>query len=240
MAWKLDDKGNMVLVEGNPVWIDGSGAERPFDAAAVTVENATLKREAAEKRKALQALEGIDPEKYKTLEAQAAKAEEERAIKAGEFDNLKKQLVEAHAREKATWEAEKAKLSKSLEENVLIATATQAIATEKGSALLLMPHVRSRTKLDDNGNPVVIDESGNVRVGADGKPLSIAALITEMKADVATFGRAFEASGASGSGSQQSNGNGQQGAKVMKRSAFDQLNPAAKVEFSKGGGRLED
>jgi len=54
----------------------------------------------------------------------------------------------------------------------------------------------------------VVDESGNVRVGSDGKPLSISALITEMKADVATFGRAFESSGQSGSGSQQSNGAG--------------------------------
>lgn len=196
----------MKIVDGKAV------AETPEEEAALKAlaedHAAGLKAKNSEllgKLKELDPLKSIDPEKYKALEAQAAKIEEERAMKAGEFESLKKQLLEAHAKEKQALESKIATLGKSLEENVLIATATQAIAAEKGVPTLLMPHVRSRTKLDDNGNPVVIDESGNVRVAADGKPLTITALIAEMKSDVNTFGRAFEASGATGAGSQSSN-----------------------------------
>lgn len=221
----------MKIVDGKAV------AETPEEEAALKVlaedHAAGLKAKNSEllgKLKELDPLKGIDPEKYRTLEAQAAKAEEERAIKAGEFDNLKKQLVEAHAKEKQAWEAEKAKLHKSLEENVLVATATQAIAAEKGVAALLMPHVRSRTKLDENGQAVVIDESGNVRVAADGKPLPITALIAEMKADVQTFGRAFEPSGASGAGSQGSSGAG-------SASKYEGMSPTERMTAARAAGQ---
>lgn len=199
----------MKIVDGKAV------AETPEEEAALKAlaedHAAGLKNKNSEllgKLKELDKLKDIDPDEYKKLKTQAEKTEEERAMKAGEFENLKKQLIEAHTKEKQALEAKLATLHKSLEENVLIATATQAIAAEKGVAALLMPHVRSRTKLDDNGQAVVIDESGNVRVDAQGKPLPITALIAEMKSDVQTFGRAFEPSGASGAGSQGGSGGG--------------------------------
>ena len=182
------------------------------------------------KLKELDKLKDIDPDEYRKLKTQAEKTEEERAMKAGEFENLKKQLIEAHQKEKQALEAKLATLHKSLEENVLIATATQAIAAEKGVAALLMPHVRSRTKLDDNGQAVVIDESGNVRVDAQGKPLPITALIAEMKSDVQTFGRAFEPSGASGSGSQGSNAAG-------STNKYEGMSPTERITAARAAGQ---
>ena len=201
--------------------------------AMVEGEVAGLKGKNAEllgKLKTFDNLKGIDPDEYKALKEQAAKDEETRAVKAGEFDNLKKQLIEAHGKEKKALEDKIAALGKSLEENVLIATATQAIAQEKGSALLLMPHVRSRTKLDDNGNPVVVDESGNVRVGSDGKPLTISQLIAEMKADIPTFGRAFDGAGATGSGSRQS------AAHTGATDKYSHLKPADRITAARADG----
>ena len=231
----------MKVENGKPVF-ENDDEKAAFE-TLLNAETAGLKanRDALlEEAKKLKPLKDIDPAEYRTLKEQAAKAEEERAIKAGEFDNLKKQLLDAHNKEKAALEAKIAQLGKSLEENVLIATATQAIAAEKGSALLLMPHVRSRTKLDDNGNPVVVDETGNVRVGSDGKPLTIAQLVTEMKTDVSTFGRAFDASGQSGSGSQQSNGTGGTTIKTMTRTEWDSKDHASRAEFAKSGGKVVD
>lgn len=219
----------MKIVDGKAV------AETPEEEAALKAlaedHAAGLKAKNSEllgKLKELDPLKGIDPDEYKKLKTQAEKAEEERAMKAGEFENLKKQLIEAHTKEKQALEAKLATLHKSLEENVLIATATQAIAAEKGVAALLMPHVRSRTKLDDNGQAVVVDESGNIRVDAQGKPLPITALIAEMKSDVQTFGRAFEPSGASGAGSQGSNGGSTQ-----HKSILDCKTDAEKVAYLK-------
>lgn len=230
----------MKIVDGKVV------AETPEEEAALkglVEEQVTgLKAKNTEllgKLKELDPLKGIDPNEYKILKEQQAKLEEDRLKAAGDFENLKKQLLDAHGKEKAALEAKIATLSKSLEENVLIATATQAIAAEKGVPTLLMPHVRSRTKLDDNGQPVVIDDSGNVRVGADGKPLSIAALVAEMKADVNTFGRAFEGSGASGAGSGGSSGAGGQ-QKTMTRTQWDSASHAERADFAKSGGKVVD
>lgn len=225
----------MKIVDGKAV------AETPEEEAAlratVETEVSGLKAKRDEllgKLKEFDPLKGIDPNEYKTLKEQAAKAEEERALKAGEFDSVKKQLVEAHAKEKAAWDTEKATLRQSLENNVLIASATQAIAAEKGSALLLMPHVRSRTKLDDAGNPVVVDDTGNVRIDAQGKPMSINALIAEMKADVATFGRAFDGSGIGGAGSNPGQGGKPQG-RTMSRTEYEQTDPYTRGALMKDG-----
>ena len=184
--------------------------------------------------------EGIDPEKYRTMEQAAAKIEEDRQLKAGEFDNVKKQIIAAHGVEKAALEAKIESLNKSVTENVLKAQITDAIAKADGSTLLLSPHVASRTKLDDNYHPIVIDESGNVRVKADGTPMVISDLIAEMKLDVANFGGAFKASGASGSGQQPSINGGKSGPVTIKREAYNQMDSTAQAAHFKAGGKLED
>lgn len=48
----------------------------------------------------LKKLEGVDPDKYQELLTAQEKAEQDRAIKAGEFDSLKKQLLESNEKEK--------------------------------------------------------------------------------------------------------------------------------------------
>lgn len=53
MAWKMDDKGNIAVTDGNPVWIDESGAEVAADYKAATVKIATLNLSEAKSRTAL-------------------------------------------------------------------------------------------------------------------------------------------------------------------------------------------
>ena len=57
MAWKMDEGNNIVVENGNPVWIGDDGSESPFDAKANIIAAATAKREAAESRKARKELE---------------------------------------------------------------------------------------------------------------------------------------------------------------------------------------
>ena len=199
----------MKLVDG--ILVPEGDDEAAALKAAVNSEVAGLKAKNSEllgEITKLKPLKDIDVNEYKTLKEKAEQAEQERLLKAGEFDNLKKQLLDAHGKEKAALEAKIEALNKSVTENVLKAQITDAIAKADGSTLLLSPHVASRTKLDENYRPVVTDESGNVRVKADGTPMAIADLIAEMKTDVANYGGAFKASGANGSGQQQSNSTG--------------------------------
>lgn len=83
--------------------------------------------------------------------------------------------------------------------------ATSALTEHKGSVELLLPIIKSNTRLKetDSGFEVeVVDVSGNVRFGKDAKPMTVAELVADLKAD-AKFGRAFDASGKSGSGTPQ-------------------------------------
>jgi len=220
----------MKIVDGKAV------AETSEEEAALKTlletETAGLKAKRDEllgKLKGFDHLKDIDPDEYKRLKTEAEKNEQDKMYKAGEFENLKKQLLDAHAKEKSDFENKIKVMQKSLEENVLIASATAAIAQEKGVPILLMPHVRSRTKLDDDGNPIVLDDHGNKRVNAKGEPFTIAELIKEMKSNTDTFGRAFEASNQSGSGATNNNHNG-------NGIDYSKMNPVERITAARQAG----
>ena len=129
-----------------------------------------------------------------------------------------------------------------LEQHLIDSEATRSITDAKGSSRLLLPHVKSMVRVEEDGGRyvtrVVDPLTGSPRVKADGSYMSIAELVAEMKADVTVFGRAFEPSGSSGSGSQQSSGAG--GQKTMPLPQFNELSPVAKSQYMAGGGTLTD
>ena len=215
------------MEDGSAVNMDAPEVQEAIKLAVAAATANVVKKNAEllSELRPLKKLKDIDPDEYLTLKQQAAAAEAEKLKIAGNWEAREKQLMDAHKKELDIRDSKIATLGKSLEENVLIATASQAISAEKGVAKLLMPHVRSQTRLDDNGNPVVIDDAGNVRIDSAGKPLTISALIAEMKADVTTFGRAFEPSGSSGSGSRGSNGSN--GASDYSKMTLTELSMAA-------------
>jgi hypothetical protein len=76
---------------------------------------------------------------------------------------------------------------------------------------LLLPHVQRLTRVvEQDGEYAVqiVDAKGDPRINAKGEPLTISDLIKEMKADVNIYGRAFEGSGLSGSGTRPNNDGG--------------------------------
>jgi hypothetical protein len=156
--------------------------------------------------------EGFDPEQY----AELLKLQEE--FKKGqlsdkqreEFDSLKKQLQDAHAKELGKRDERVKQLTAALEEQLITSRATQAIATAKGSIRLLLPHVRSQAKVveqDGKFTAVIVDKDGHTRIGDKGQNLTFEALVAEMK-DQQDFAGAFEGSGASGSGALGNRGPG--------------------------------
>ncbi len=154
--------------------------------------------------------------KYKDLDLEAIEQEraelEELRKKTGPeaLEALKNQLVGAHGKEKAKLEAKIASLTRAVEKTLVDAAASQAIAEAKGSAGLLLPHVRSLVKVietDGQYVPQVVDSTGAPRVGDDGKAFTIKDLVEEMRGQE-TYGRAFDAPGGSGSGSDSASGGG--------------------------------
>jgi hypothetical protein len=189
----------------------------------------TLGKERTEKDKlkqAVKAFEGLDPnetrEKLTKLEEllKIDPTKQADEIANQKLEALKKQLTDRHQKEVEDREKAISRYRDTVYDLKIRATATEAIAAEKGVPELLLPHVQRQTRLKetDDGKFIVevIDAAGNVRIGdANGNPMTIAQLVAEMKSS-AVYGRAFEATGSGGSGGGHDNGGSNTGTKKAK------------------------
>lgn len=153
--------------------------------------------------------EDFDPDEWTALREAQAHAEEEKAKEAGRWDELRMQLTEKHNAQLADREKRESDLLRELQ-NTLIGTATlDAITKHRGNPQLLRPHVESQIKMvEEEGRFVtrVIDlQTKTERLADDGKPLTVAQLVEEMRHDE-TYAPLFEGSRAAGSGAGGSGG----------------------------------
>lgn len=131
------------------------------------------------------------------------KAERERAEKAGEFEKLRAKDREAHARELGKRDAREQKLGAALERRLIESEFSKVLRDAGGDPKYLVPVARPRMKTvetEDDWEIVVHD--------ARGQPSTMEALIDELRKE---YPRAFEGTGASGSGTQAGTGGGGQG-----------------------------
>lgn len=203
---------------------------------AVKAATSKANREAAQFRHQVKKWEalGKSPDEIQELLEAAAKAEEEKAAKGGEWDKLKAQMVEKHNKELENERTSKGRLRSTLERHLIDGAAVAAIAEAKGVPQLLLPHVRAHVKVveDENGDFVarVVDAKGDPRVNSKGDFMSISDLVGEMRQNE-VFGRAFESSGAGGSGT-PANGGSKSSSGSLK--AYDSKAPLAdRIAFIK-------
>lgn len=197
-------------------------------------------REALERRKALEKFRDVDPERYQEL----LKADEERqrqdAESKGQYDKLREQMARKHQEEIEAKSQRERLLMQALEENLVDSQATAAIAAAKGIPQLLLPHVKKRVKVhEENGafRVQVLGPDGSPMIAdASGTPATIAHLVETMKADP-IYGRAFEGTGASGGGAQQSSGGV---VRSMTLEGVNRLEPKARNAFFAAGGTITE
>jgi hypothetical protein len=197
--YKQRDDGKYIL---DVMSVDG------LELAEVSKLQSALSKERENSRKAnekLKSFDDLDPAKareaIKKVEEMAT-WEPEQKVKE-QIEAVKSQMMDAHGKEKAKLQERLDKLSKSLEEAMIISVASQELAKEKGSVRLLMPHIRQQTRLREADGKFVVEvmgSDGNPRLtGSDGHPMSISELIAEMKTQN-DFASAFEGTGATGTG----------------------------------------
>lgn len=225
--------------DGDKFRLDLDGYEDPVGLKSALDKERGEKRDAVKQAAAWKAL-GKTPEEIQELLAAQAQADRDKLTKAGEWDKLRNQMTEQHQTELAKREEATKALRGQLEKHLVDAAGVAAIAAAKGSAELLLPHVKSRVKvIEENGEFAVrvVDAAGNPRVNGKGEFLSMSDLVGEMRqSDV--FAPAFAAPNASGGGSRQSTGGG--GAKTITRAQFDAMDPVAQRAELKAGATLVD
>jgi hypothetical protein len=103
----------------------------------------------------------------------------------------------------AAKDAELTEMRGALSKHLISDAASRALAAEKGSIDLLLPHVLSQCKVvrnDDGSYSVtVLDDQGDSRFDGSGGLMGVSGLVTEMKTKDA-FARAFESEQAPGAG----------------------------------------
>lgn len=222
--YKKQDDGTYIA-DIQPV--DGFALEDVSGLKSAYSKTMTEKKEALNK---LKEFEGVDATKAREalqkLE-EMANWKPEQKIKE-QIDAVANQLTEKHKCEINTREQAIQGLTKQLEKVLIEAAAIKAITENKGSAELLLPHVKSsaRIKKGDNGefSVEVVDAGGNVRISpAAGStaPMSISELVTEMKGNK-TFAPAFEGGNRGGSGS-PAGWAGKGGADVSNMSSIEKM-----------------
>lgn len=190
-----------------PLYVEREG-KYELDVDGVPDLRAALKtanREAATLRTKFK---DVDLEEVAALREQV----EELKTKAGPeaLESIKKQMNEAHGKEREKLQKRLDKVRATMEEALVDGEASRALAELKGSPTLLLPHIRKHVKIaeSDEGFAIqVVNSKGEPRVRDDGAPVTIKQLVEEMKG-AAEFGRAFDGSGAGGTGSGGASGGG--------------------------------
>jgi len=232
---KLEDVAeahrSLYVADGDKFKLDLDGDE---DNGALRVELATAKREAAERRMAIKALEekytGIDPVKTREMLAKLDQDGEQALIAAGKIEEvlqkrseklraeMQRQLDEAHGKVKAADDRTSKYSQRVLDDRIKDAVIgkVHVHAIKNGD---VMRAAREIFTLDENGNAVQLDADGKPVLGKDGKtPFSPAEWIESM-AEVAPHWFPSDSSGGGAGGSKSTAGGG----KTMKRSAFNAL-----------------
>lgn len=133
------------------------------DLSTANTESKDRRLEIKNLKEQMSKFEGIDPDKYKEAQDALAKLEEEKNIKAGDFEKIKKTLVENHQKETEKLSTEKEKWRKKYEtlsiDNAIITVAAKNRAIKpEDVAQLVRPHI-------------FMDEEGNATIQKEGKPL---------------------------------------------------------------------
>jgi hypothetical protein len=230
-------RANYVAAENGKFRLDLDGYEDPAGLKSALEKERKAARDASRQAQQWASL-GKTPEEIQALVEAQRQAEEDKAAKGGEWDKLKAQMHQAHQAELSKREEREATLKRSLERRLVDADATAAIAALKGVPALLLPHVRASVKvIEEDGEFVarVIDQAGNPRVNGKGEFLSISDLVGEMRQSE-VFGRAFEATGTTGSGASSSAGTGS--GKTISEAAFQALSPKDRAARMREGYRV--
>ena len=223
---KLDDKGQVVVSNGMPVYVHEDGKEVPFDASAalskieeLNSENGKHRHEKKEALAQLKAFEGLDPEMARKALDITKNLDAKKLIDAGEVEKVKESIGKAFEAKtldmQTRYEKQSTELIKSLQEKdgqIFNLMVTNRFSSSKFvSDKLAIPSDFAEARFGkafkiEEGKVVAYDSSGK-KIFSRKSPGSIADFDEALEVLVDEYPdktRIMKGSGASGSGSNSS------------------------------------
>lgn len=249
MKLKLDENGNVVVVDGKPVYVHDDGKEIPFDAAGTVATISRLNgeakghRERADKAEsALKGFEGItDPkEALKALDT-IKNLDAKKLVDAGEVEKVKSEAIKALEDKYAPILKERDELHNALiTEKVGGSFARSKFIAER---LVLPPDLAQKSFGDafkvEGSDVVAYDKSGN-KLYSRQKPGELAGFDEALEILIEQYpnrDHILKGSGATGGGAQGGGGAG--GKRTVTRAQFDALSPVEQASTAKAAGKGE-
>ncbi len=244
-GWKKDDQGNIVLKDGNPIYVSTDGQEQTVNGNTIADRN-TEARKLRERVEASEALlkkyEGLDPEIARKAVEDMKKIDSKTLIDAGKVDEVKKQITDQYVAQLA--EKDKALGERDAKINDLLISDVfkSSEFLQNGIAVprdFVESAYRGNFKID-NGKVVAIDKAGNPisskeRLGELATPDEALRMLVEQRPDKDAIIKANTGNGSGNGGAGGSRGQGS----ILKRSEFDKLSPAMQGEAAAKMGKGE-
>lgn len=253
MKLKLDDKGNVVVQDGKPVYVTDDGKDIAFDAPGTVATISRLNGEAKTHRERAEKAEGdlktftakfegiTDPEAAKKALSTIKNLDDKKLVDAGEVEKVKAEAIKAVRAEFEPVVKERDTLQGQLNSHLIGGAfsrskfiADKFAAPGPAGVEIAQAMFGSRLKVED-GKVVGYDASGN-KLYSRARPGELAdadeaiELLVDAHPHKAHFLKGAGGSGAGAGG----NGGGQGGGgKTMTRAAFDALDPSAKAAAAK-------
>lgn len=258
MKLKLDDKGNVVLQDGKPVYIHDDGKEIAFDAPATVAKIGQLNKEAQGHRERAEAAEAAykpfkdagltDPALAVKALATVKNLDDKKLVDAGEVEKVKAQAIKS-VEDKYAPTIEKVKTLESQLNTHLIGGAfaqskfiAEKLAAEGPAGVEIARALFAGQLKVEDGKVVGYDKSGNKLFSRvrHGELADAEEAIEQMVDAYPHKAHILKGSGAKGGGAQNGNGGVQGGSKTVTRAQFDGYSPTERMAFSKDGGKVVD
>lgn len=249
-GWKLDENGNIVVQNGNPVWVDANGNEGTVGVDTIgklNRENKAFRERAEAAEAALKPYEGLDGEAArKALETVAALGEGG-VVDASKLDAIKAQLTQQYETQISDLTSKLTNVSDQLNNTVLSAAFNGSKFISENIAVpadLFQASFAKNFKVE-NGNIIPLDGKGEPIYSKKrfGEIADFEEGISILVDNYSNKDRILKApsNGGSGSGGQ----GGTRGAgSVVRRSDFEGMNPADQAaiaaKMSKGEVQIVD
>lgn len=236
--WKLDENGNIVMRDGNPVCVNTNGDEQTVSVETISRLNNEAKTHREAKEAALEklkAFEGLDAVKAREALDTVAKLDANKLIDAGKVDEVKSQIT-------AQLQGQIDEKSKALSDlqvkydNMIIDNlfANSEFIRNNVAVPRDMFEAKFRNNFKvENGQVVVYGNDGNRLYSKDpageyATPEEGLRILAEAHPNRDTILRANTGSGTGSNGASGASG----GSRYMKRSDFEKLSPAQQLEYA--------
>lgn len=238
MSWKLDENNNIVLKDGDPVYVDANGNEKTVGVDTIARLNKEAKdhREAKEEALAkLKAFEGIDAEKARAALETVAKLDASKLIDTGEVDKLKAQITQQFQTQLSEKDTAFSEL-KSKYENMIVDNAFSNSDFIRNNVAVPMDMFEAKFRNNfkvENGDVVAYGYDGSrlmskTRAGEYATVEEAMQILAESHPQKDVILKANPGNG-SGSGT---GGGSTGGSRYMKRSEFEKLSPIQQADIA--------